>query len=546
MFTTRQAGPKLMSPDTSLAAPGTFTASQIATIYGVPAPDPSQKIVVAVLSFGGGLYGNIDRNTGVLTNGDCQTYWSAIGIPPSRQPTVVVIPVAGGVATANASDGGATLENTIDVQTIGAVCPSPKLIIVLFVAPNSIAQFPALLNAALNTQLTATGGTLPSVVSCSWGAPEAAIGTEATAVDVILAAAAARGVNVCVATGDGGSSDGVGATTSAHADFPSSSPHVVAVGGTSLVCPHLVYDSSTVETAWSSGGGAVSTVFAKPAYQSALTVSGRSTPDVACNADPNTGVVYLLNGRVYTVGGTSIAAPTFAGFLASVRPTAFVNPTLYAAQALGCFHDIVTGSNGEWTAHAGYDNCTGIGSIIGGTLGPRVAATVVSGTALTLTPSTVSVVKGKSASVTVAVTPANATHKAVSWSSSAPTVATVTSDNTGALFVNGLAVGSAVITASTVDGITATLTVTVTPVVVTSLSLNAGVVNMRAGQSTTLIAALHPADGALVTPLAWSSTQPSVASVNSNGVVTAHKAGSAVIALTSGSIFTEAIVGVKN
>jgi len=544
MLTTRQVGAQLL-PDTSLTSPGTFTAAQMASVYGVPAPDPSQTVVVGVISFGGGLYGTLSK-TGVLTNSDCQKYWTAIGIPAASQPTVVVVPVAGGVATANDRDGGATLENSLDVQTIGAVCPSPKLTIVLYVAPNSIALLPTLLQFAFNTPLTATGGVLPSVVSCSWGAPEAALGSETTAVDAILSAAAARGVNFVAATGDGGSSDGVGATTSAHADFPSSSPHVVAVGGTSLVCPHLVYDSSTVETAWSSGGGAVSTVFAKPAYQSALSVSGRSTPDVASNADPNTGVVYIVNGRVYTVGGTSVAAPTFAGFLAAVRPTSFVNTALYAAQTQGCFHDITTGSNGDWTARAGYDNCTGIGSIIGGALSAKIAATVVPGTALTVTPSTVSVVKGQSASVTVVVTPANATHKVVSWSSASPTIATVTSDNTGKLLVDGLAVGTAVITASTVDGITATLRVTVTPVVVTSLSLNVGVVNIRVGQSTTLTATLHPAGAALVTPLAWSSTLPTVASVNSNGIVTALKAGSTIISLTSGSIFTEAIVGVHN
>jgi hypothetical protein len=67
-----------------------------------------------------------------------------------------------------------------------------------------------------------------------------------------------------------------------------------------------VYDSETVETTWSSGGGGVSTSYSKPSYQSSLTVSGRSIPDVASLADPSTGVVFRINSNLYVIGGTSV------------------------------------------------------------------------------------------------------------------------------------------------------------------------------------------------------------------------------------------------
>ena len=68
------------------------------------------------------------------------------------------------------------------------------------------------------------------------------------------------------------------------------------------------------------------------------------TPDIASLADPNTGVLFIVNGQYMVIGGTSVAAPTVAGFLAAIRCTQFVNPLLYRAPYTTCFHDIVRGS----------------------------------------------------------------------------------------------------------------------------------------------------------------------------------------------------------
>ena len=202
----------------------------------------------------------------------------------------------------------------------------------------------------------------PNLISCSWGAPE--IYYSSTLLENInssLSALNAAGVTICAATGDNGSNDGVGGRGN-YVDFPSSNPNVTAVGGTSLVCPTGTYDSRTVESAWSSGGGGVSAVYSKPAYQSKLTGTMRATPDIASLADPNTGVVFMINGQNYVIGGTSVAAPIIAGYLAAITSKRFINPILYSAPS-NCFHDILRGSNGNYSAKVGYDNCTGLGSI---------------------------------------------------------------------------------------------------------------------------------------------------------------------------------------
>jgi hypothetical protein len=71
-----------------------FTASEVAQIYGFPAPDTSVNIVMAVMSFGGGLFGNVDAD-GILTNGDVQAYWTYLGIPTNRHPRVILEQIVG-------------------------------------------------------------------------------------------------------------------------------------------------------------------------------------------------------------------------------------------------------------------------------------------------------------------------------------------------------------------------------------------------------------------------------------------------------------------
>ncbi len=142
-----------------------------------------------------------------------------------------------------------------------------------------------------------------------------------------LEAASAVGVSVCIAAGDDGSTDGV-TDGLQHVDFPASSPYALACGGT-----HLVGSGSTItdEEVWDdlpndgATGGGVSATFPLPTWQAGAHVPpsvnpgnfvGRGVPDVAGDADPETGYQVEVDGSNIVVGGTSAVAPLWAGLIA--------------------------------------------------------------------------------------------------------------------------------------------------------------------------------------------------------------------------------------
>jgi kumamolisin len=211
-------------------------------------------------------------------------------------------------------------------------------------------------------------------MSISWGQSEDQWTAQArTALDDALLDAAALGVTVTAAAGDNGSSDGGGGTTK-HADFPASSPHALACGGTSL---HSKGTTISSETVWNDGagggatGGGVSDVFALPSWQKGVGVpagaksGGRGVPDVAGNADPETGYQVLVDGKQAVYGGTSAVAPLWAALVARLAqslgsPLGLLQPTLYPLHA--ALHDITSGNNGAYSAKKGWDACTGLGT----------------------------------------------------------------------------------------------------------------------------------------------------------------------------------------
>ncbi len=421
-----------------------FYPNEIASIYKIPAPNNSlnnsNKVNVAVVSFGGGLYGNTTVS-GRITNTDCHKYWTKIGIDTSNMPNVLVKLVGGATNQPDDNDDGATLENTIDIQQIGACYPSSNLNIILYIAPNDINNFPLLLNTILDDTENP-----PSVISISWGAPEVYYTNELlTTINNIFATAVSRGINITVASGDNGSNDGVGGNGS-YADFPASSPNVIACGGTKLICSNYTYDNKTIETAWCNGGGASSAFFSKPDYQNNINGTKRIVPDLSMNADPSTGIVYYLNNNTYIVGGTSVVAPTIAGFIVASNIDIFINKLIY--KAYNCFHDIVTGSNGSNSALIGYDACTGLGSIKGDELSYFIKNYYpVSSISLNKTDYVLLYKNRKNAyKLYVTVSPSNALNKNVTWSSSNNYIVTV---NDGSIKI--INKGTAVITATSVE-----------------------------------------------------------------------------------------------
>jgi len=202
-----------------------------------------------------------------------------------------------------------------------------------------------------------------SVISMSWGGDE--FPGETSYDGVFTTPAGHQGITFVAAAGD----------QSAGAIWPAASPNVLSVGGTSLTLSSGNYLS---ETAWSGSGGGQSKYESEPAFQAAVQSSGaRTVPDVAYDADPNTGFAVYDSlpasrrspGGWLVVGGTSAGAPQWAALTAIVDQGRAVAGTgsfanlqslLYQAPA-NDFHDIFTGSNGL-SATAGYDLVTGRGS----------------------------------------------------------------------------------------------------------------------------------------------------------------------------------------
>ena len=340
-----------------------FTPPQIAKLYQFPASLTGMGQTVAIIELGGGY-----------KTADLRTYFSGLGL---RTPSVTAISVDGGRNAPAGDPNSADGEVLLDIEVVGAIAPSVK--IAVYFAPNTDRGF-------LDAITTAVHDTVrkPAIVSISWGGPESSWTKQAlTAFDQAFEDAATLGVTVCCASGDSGSSDGV-ADGLAHVDFPASSPHALACGGTRVAVSN---GSLTGEVVWNGGaiggasGGGVSDMFALPAYQQSANVpvsvnpsrfKGRGVPDVAGDADPATGYEVHVDGQDVVFGGTSAVAPLWSALVALInqsrgKPLGFLNPTLYALGAKG-FHDTTVGNNGAYQARAGWDPCTGLGSANGAVL----------------------------------------------------------------------------------------------------------------------------------------------------------------------------------
>jgi len=332
------------------AAGTNYTPKQLAAFYGLPTTatvGAGKK--VAVVELGGGF------DQPLLT-----AFFASLGYP-SVLP--VVFKSVGGAANQYGDPSGDYVEVMLDLAVIGGMAPGCQMF--CYVADNSDAGI-----IAAFTQAIADG---MDAISLSWGGPEDQwASTTMNALDVLFKKAAAAGIVITVAAGDNGSSDGESGN---HVDYPSSSPFVLACGGTSL--PSL---SPSAEVVWNDGtsggatGGGVSADYALPSYQARAGVPGgkmRGVPDVAGCADPNTGwLVPVDAGGNSVIGGTSAVAPMWAAIAAylaqslgekGLRPNlGQLDNILYGLPA-GCLRDIVTGNNGTFIARAGWDACTGLG-----------------------------------------------------------------------------------------------------------------------------------------------------------------------------------------
>src|SRR6185437_3255072 len=184
--------------------------------------------------------------------------------------------------------------------------------------------------------------------------------------DALLQQGIAQGQSFSFSTGD----DGASACFTLHTDsgcWPATSAYVVAVGGTTLDASTGSGATWNNETVWVDAGGQQSQVEAKPSWQTLWSGANRATPDIAFDADPNSGAkIYTSATRQTQVGGTSLSSPLFVGcwsrVMAGKGNLGFPAPLLYPLSASD-FHDITSGSNGN-PAGPGYDLASGRGSVI--------------------------------------------------------------------------------------------------------------------------------------------------------------------------------------
>jgi kumamolisin len=344
------------------AATVSYDPDAVAKVYQYPQDADGTGQCIALIELGGGY-----------RHDDMQNYFQKLGLP---LPVITAQSVDGAhnsPSTPDTADG----EVALDIEVAGAVAPGAT--IVVYFAPNTDKGFLDAIQAAIHDEENK-----PAVISISWGAAESQWTDQALDnFNEAFMSAAALGISITAAAGDNGSSDRQN-DGKAHVDFPAGSPYVLACGGT-----RLLNNSETVwndQDGWATGGG-ISDVFPVPDYQKKISLpasvnakqhKGRGVPDVAANADSETGYNVLVDGQWAVIGGTSAVAPLIAGLLARVnqklkRNAGFIHPKIYAAKSGTAFKDITQGNNitatvGGYTASPGWDACTGLGVPLGSVL----------------------------------------------------------------------------------------------------------------------------------------------------------------------------------
>jgi len=245
-------------------------------------------------------------------------------------------------------------EAALDIEWAHAMAPNARIVLIE-ANSNSFADLFAAVDVA-TAQVTTDGG--KGEVSMSWSGGE--FSTESTNDGHF------QNSNVVyfASSGDTGGVNG----------YPSVSPYVASAGGTTINRNNS--GQFTSETAWSGSGGGPSKYESKPSYQNGVAgtdATHRSAPDFSFDANPNTGVSVYDSTRCQgasgwlVFGGTSVSSPSLAGivnlaghFAAS---TTSELTTIYANRSNSAdFRDITSGSAGSFTAEAGYDLVTGVGS----------------------------------------------------------------------------------------------------------------------------------------------------------------------------------------
>ncbi|HEV8450883.1 MAG TPA: S53 family peptidase [Gaiellales bacterium] len=317
------------------------------------------------------------------------------------------VPITDVAVNAGTTDRSGAGEVQLDEEVAATAAPGLSHIYT-YIAPNDgSTSFGSMIDSIIEDQAV----THTNVVSISWGDCEyPALFPSMRSDDDEFQLAKAAGLTVVAASGDTGSDDCGPGSHTYRVDYPSSSPYVTGVGGTSL---HLGMTGSSHETAWGhpdsdrgdGGGGGASILYPMPTWQAAPGVisadthstcgvandqSCREVPDVSFDANPITGYIIYSGGKWRLFGGTSAGAPLLAAIIADAdtysiahgggRMGGSANPFFYAHAGAPLFRDITVGSNNIYglpdlyATTAGYDMATGLGAPSGATLAQLLLA----------------------------------------------------------------------------------------------------------------------------------------------------------------------------
>ncbi|MGZ4113084.1 MAG: S53 family peptidase [Tumebacillaceae bacterium] len=345
-------------PNVGSGPAGGYTPTELKSAYNVTPLATTYTGTgqnVAVVEFDGYVQSNIT------------TYYNNYSL---GSPTPIKVLVDGYSGAAGSGQG----EVELDIEVVNAI--APKAQVYVYEAPNSD-------QGELDMYQKIANDNTSKSVSISWGECESqANSATMSSLHNILSQMATQGQSVYAASGDSGAYDC--GTSTLDVDNPANDPYVTGVGGTKLTLSGGAYSSEKV---WSNtlfgegGGGGLSRVYSKPSWQTGTGTTNsysngmRQVPDVSADADPSSGYSIYSAGSWTVYGGTSCAAPLWAGITAVNNQYAAskskpnlgqANPTLYSkfntTQTYAPYHDITSGSNLYYPATTGYDQASGIGS----------------------------------------------------------------------------------------------------------------------------------------------------------------------------------------
>jgi subtilase family serine protease len=456
-------------PKAYYSTPAGYTPTQIRHAYGI------DNLLAAGILGGGQTIAIVDAYGSPSIVNDLNTFDNQFGLATAN--LTVVMPHY----TSN-TDSGWALETSLDVEWAHALAPASPILLVEAKDASFNELFYAINYATQHAK----------VVSMSWGTGDF-VGESAW--DTYFNNS---GVVYTASSGD----------TGGLVNYPSSSPYVLSVGGTTLPLDSSGNLTGT-ETGWSGSGGGISSGELAPGYQSGYSIpysGGRATPDVSFDADPNTGVAvydstpYGGSSGWWQVGGTSLSSPCWAAIIALADQNAatplsnnnLISSPIYnaakGASYAANYRDIKSGNAGSYAAAPGYDLVTGLGSPLTDKLVPYLVNPVSTPDfSLSVTPASQTVIHGNGTGYTVTATPSGGFSGLVGLSVSGATgtfsPVSITGAGSSTLSVttsSTMPVGNYTLTITGTSGslthtITATLVVTgATPSLSVNVSTNSG------------------------------------------------------------------------